>query len=807
MPEIKISELTSAIEPSGGEILAIVQSNTTHKTTIDSLKPALVDNLSTGAPTWDVNGNLTAGFDIIAGGNHDGKVALTINDGYGNANLTFNHTDGIPDVNGSSGRISCNVDSNQELMAFQLKSSVTGGTPVTLTTVLRLYEDAIQLLTPATCLTPTQGTHVARKDYVDTALNLKATTASVTAVNSSLTNHIDEGHPTIHAALSHTHTIGDITSLQTSLDSKIGEAEINTDDFTFANDTLSLKTILEGQIGTGAVSPSKLSTGAPTWTETGQMTFAGNIYADQIIGRETANSLILRADPQSPQPTTGGPQIELYSADHPGVPNQIYVKSSFVYFNTVATTPTRFAGINPNGPTDAKDLTTKEYVDKNKSTFQKFSDFQDSSVSSFYRTVSYINNNGKLCAVGHGNNYDLAGFGSNYLIAGSSPEIMVPLAAGESVINTFSNGAGAPTMYLLTDQNRVFSTGHNGQGQCGRSGTTQQHYFDRIPQLDGTTWVSPNSGANTDGHMGAVRNGQLYMWGYGNQGQLGNGSADQANTPILINTGALAGKTITKVYTHTHYGYTFVIDSNRDVYATGYNVEGQLGLGDYTNRNTFAKVLGIKADDIILSHGSNASSSYIINGTTLYSTGDNNVGQLGHGNLTKRNTFLAVPGVSAKTVSVGGHRSANVVCLQTDGTVKVWGHNNRGQLGLGNTTNRSSPVTLTAAGNDVVKALTHDNYGYTAILKADGTIYTAGYNGHGQLGVGDTTNRNTLTKIVMDNNIQFKDIALFGYNGGTQFIAIDQDNGMWGCGYNSQWSLGLNYTYNPITILAKLSIS
>jgi len=390
MPEIKISELTSAVEPSGGEILAIVQSNTTHKTTIDSLKPALVDNLSTGAPTWDVNGNLTAGFDIIAGGNHDGKVALTINDGYGNANLTFNHTDGIPDVNGSSGRIACNVDSNQELMAFQLKSSVTGGTPVTLTTVLRLYEDAIQLLTPATCLTPTQNTHVARKDYVDTALNLKATTAAVDAVNSSLTNHIAAGHPTIHAALSHTHPISDITGLQTSLNTlqtningKIGESEINTSHFTFTNDTLSLKPIVEGQIstgavtttkigtgavteskiGTGAVSPSKLSTGAPTWTETGQMTFAGNIYADQIIGRETANGLILRADPQSPQPTIGGPQIQMISADGGLQANQIYVRSSFIYFNTVATSSARFAGINPNGPTDAKDLTTKEYVD------------------------------------------------------------------------------------------------------------------------------------------------------------------------------------------------------------------------------------------------------------------------------------------------------------------------------------------------------------------------------------------------------------------------------------------------------------
>ena len=133
MAEIKISALDLAPQtPTGTEVFAVVQGSTTHKTTIDSLKPALVDNLSTGAPTWDVNGNLTAGYDIIAGGNHTGKVALTINDGYGNANLTFNHTDGIPDVNGSSGRISCAVDSNQEVMDFQLKGSVTAETPVTL---------------------------------------------------------------------------------------------------------------------------------------------------------------------------------------------------------------------------------------------------------------------------------------------------------------------------------------------------------------------------------------------------------------------------------------------------------------------------------------------------------------------------------------------------------------------------------------------------------------------------------------------------------------------------------------------------
>ena len=137
----------------------------------------------------------------------------------------------------------------------------------------------------------------------------------------------------------------------TSVDLSTTEIGLNvTNDFSYDGaDSL--------QIRQGAVTPGKLSTGAPNWTENGA------VYVDQIIGRESADGLILRADPESPTPTTGGPQIQMISADSGQNANQIYVKSSFVYFNTIATTPARFAGINPNGPTDAKDLTTKEYVD------------------------------------------------------------------------------------------------------------------------------------------------------------------------------------------------------------------------------------------------------------------------------------------------------------------------------------------------------------------------------------------------------------------------------------------------------------
>jgi hypothetical protein len=83
----------------------------------------------------------------ISPGNHievgrgSGSLAMTINDGYGNCNLCFNHRDGIPDASTSgqsSGRIECGVDGSNARMYFELKDSVSNGTAVSLTNVLDL---------------------------------------------------------------------------------------------------------------------------------------------------------------------------------------------------------------------------------------------------------------------------------------------------------------------------------------------------------------------------------------------------------------------------------------------------------------------------------------------------------------------------------------------------------------------------------------------------------------------------------------------------------------------------------------------
>ena len=68
---------------------------------VDSFSGAL-----TGSGTISITGTK------IECGRTSGSVAMTTNDGYGNANLCFNHTSGVPEQSGSSARIETTVDNN-----------------------------------------------------------------------------------------------------------------------------------------------------------------------------------------------------------------------------------------------------------------------------------------------------------------------------------------------------------------------------------------------------------------------------------------------------------------------------------------------------------------------------------------------------------------------------------------------------------------------------------------------------------------------------------------------------------------------
>ena len=66
-------------------------------------------------------------------------VALTVNDWYWNANVTWNHKNWTPEQNGNAARIEVNTDgASDATMDFELGSGVTNGTAVNLTNVMTL---------------------------------------------------------------------------------------------------------------------------------------------------------------------------------------------------------------------------------------------------------------------------------------------------------------------------------------------------------------------------------------------------------------------------------------------------------------------------------------------------------------------------------------------------------------------------------------------------------------------------------------------------------------------------------------------
>jgi len=69
-------------------------------------------------------------------------VALTVNDGYGNANVTFNHLAGRAEQNGNGGRIEVNTDETTNgFMQFRLGSGLTSGATNNLSTIMKLQAD------------------------------------------------------------------------------------------------------------------------------------------------------------------------------------------------------------------------------------------------------------------------------------------------------------------------------------------------------------------------------------------------------------------------------------------------------------------------------------------------------------------------------------------------------------------------------------------------------------------------------------------------------------------------------------------
>ncbi len=138
------------------------------------------------------------------------------------------------------------------------------------------------------------------------------------------------------------------------------------------------------------------------------------------------------------------------------------------------------------------------------------------------------------------------------------------------------------------------------------------------------------------------------------------------------------------------------------------------------------------------------------NQTILYTWGRNDYGQLGQGDTSVRNRMAPVANFPAgnekiRTVCAGREHA---LALTESGKVYAWGRNNNGQLGLNNTTDRSSPVQITSTiGSAIITGIAAGSY-HSLAIDSEGNVYSWGLQTNGRVGNGLTSgNRLTPVKI------------------------------------------------------------
>ena len=216
-------------------------------------------------------------------------------------------------------------------------------------------------------------------------------------------------------------------------------------------------------------------------------------------------------------------------------------------------------------------------------------------------------------------------------------------------------------------------------------------------------------------------------------------------------------------------------------------------MGDTTNRASVPTKITTNIGSLTISAISASwyHSIFLTNNGKVYACGRNDLGHLGLGDSTNRSTPTQI------TTNIGSLTISDISCgvshsmfLTNDGKVYVCGGNSYGQLGLGDTTNRSSPTLITNIGSlKIIKIQAADQCSF--FLTDNGKVYACGFNNVGQLGQGDTTNRSIPTLITTNiGSLTISDISSFGYH----ILFLTNTNTVYGCGTNGNGRLASTST-------------
>ena len=343
----------------------------------------------------------------------------------------------------------------------------------------------------------------------------------------------------------------------------------------------------------------------------------------------------------------------------------------------------------------------------------------------------------------------------------------------------------------------AYAWGDNDYGELGDGTTTDRRTPVRVKTPDRNTYpdlpkdftyVQVSGGGWHSLALGS--DGNAYAWGWNSYGRLGDGTSSSRSAPVRVKTpdrSTYPDLPADFTYLQVSAGgrHSLALGSDGNVYAWGYNGDGELGDGAI---------------------------SYSQSAPVRVKTPDRKA----YPDLPADFTYLQVSAGYLHSLALG-----------SDGNVYAWGYNYYGQLGNNRSGDNANPVpvrvrdpanpTDTSQGLQAVQV--SGGYHYSLAVGSNGNAYAWGYNYYGQLGDGTRNNKSAPVPVVFNlalviTGVRFDQTAVSGltrgdgnsvtvttpaHQPGTVTVSVDYTLG----GAPQTPDTSLRYTYLPAGVLPK----
>jgi alpha-tubulin suppressor-like RCC1 family protein len=362
---------------------------------------------------------------------------------------------------------------------------------------------------------------------------------------------------------------------------------------------------------------------------------------------------------------------------------------------------------------------------------------------------------GRIYAFGD-NQYGELGSTTNDITGSPNPTpTLVSLPAATGPVTQVADGE--LHSLALTSTGQLYAFGSNKEGELGNAthnGTEEPNPTPTLVGLPAATGPVTQVAAGNLDSLAVTSTGQLYAFGLNEMGELGlatnSGTTTPNPTPTLVSLPGATGP-VSQIAAGTLH--TLALTSTGQLYAFGWNDEGQLGSTSNNGTNTanptptLVSLPGATGPVSQIAAGTEHSLALTSTGQ-LYTFGGNDYGQLGittnSGVKTPNPTpaLVSLPGATGPVtqIAAGAYHS---LALTSTGQMYAFGYNLYGELG--NTTHTEKPnptptlVTLPGASGTITE-IAAGAYQSLAVTSA-GQLYAFGLNEQGQLG--NTTNNAT----------------------------------------------------------------